>query len=615
MHIVYLHGVGNGDPEMTWFEGLNRGLAAIGAKTVDEANVVAPRYSSLLRVPSLKSTHPAVTYTEKNDRDARRAFERRQGQVELKIRDLEDVRSFGLGKLSDSVVNGLQEPLIEAAPLEVLAQVKNYLDDEGLRGAVLQRILDRLPDTDQIVLIGHSLGSVVAIDLLDHLPTTMRVRRFITIGSPAGSPVLHRNSNRILKRFPYSRVDDWSNFLDPLDGVTAGRGLASLFPGAQDFWLKGAQTHDSSKYLENRAVASLIDTVVNPGTAIVPASGDVVRRLTDAEVTVLVTLEFANAVGDHIPKKQVDTRERFDDALSVVRDLYIAELTAQSDLGQLPPELQTLVDGRLPTLPRVWDLSDAIRHVVVLAYSNAVAPYEIDTGEASIDAISSVMRQLGYSSGIASKVQDAVRSVDAHLEDRRRTLGTKSRWAMAAAGVALLAAAPVGLVLAGAAGTVGAAAITSGLAAFGPGGMVGGLAIAGGLAGTGGMVTAAAATAKPGVNTVVLDPTSIAIQVAIAHSLKSVGEPFDAGLWERVMIAESELSAQINRLSPFSDPKSPTLERLAAGRDLISSLLDYMRKHGLVPASVLPALSDPARDDEDSDSDSGGFNIGRLFGR
>ncbi|MGB3698792.1 MAG: hypothetical protein WBA05_15300 [Gordonia sp. (in: high G+C Gram-positive bacteria)] len=521
MHILYLHGVGDGDPEQSWLAGLNRGMQALGEQPISADEVVAPRYSAILQVAGIKSTHPPITYSEKHDRDARRVFERRQAGVERDIRELDDIRSFRLNQLPDGAVEAMQSAFIQAAPLGVLKQVKNYLTDEGLRGAVLQQILDALPFTDQVILIGHSLGSVIAIDLLDHLPESMHVRRFITIGSPAGSPILHKNSRRILKRFPYSRVADWSNFVDPLDGVTAGRGLASLFPGAQDFWVKGAGKHASGDYLQNRAIATLVRDTVRPRSDLVHAGADLTARLSDDEAGVLLTLEFATAVGHSIPKKQKEVRERYEDALEVVRDVYVQELIQQSAGRGLPDELVDLVAGRQPVLPRRWDLSEVVARVVVLTYSNAVAPYEIDTGDAAVEAIPHVMRVLGYPSGTATKIQDAIRSVNEHLDSRRTLFGTKTRWAMAAAGVALLAAGPVGLAMAGAAGTVGAAAITSGLAAFGPGGMAGGLAMLSGLAGTGGMVTAAAATARPGNSAVLLDPTSIAIQVAIAHSLRA----------------------------------------------------------------------------------------------
>ncbi|ALG85275.1 hypothetical protein [Gordonia phthalatica] len=595
MRILYLHGVGLGDPATGWFDGLNRGLVAIQARPVDESEIIAPQYRDLLKVPEIESVHPPITYTVVDDRDARRAFERRQGQVELLVRDFQEVRAFGLGRLPDSVVNGLQESLLDSAPLDVLKQVKNYLTDEGLRGAVLQRILDDLDgDVDEIVLIGHSLGSVIAIDLLDHLPESVHVRRFITVGSPAGTPALYRNSQRILKRFPYSRVDDWSNFLDPLDGVTAGRGLATIFPGAQDFSVRGASTHRAFDYLSQPAIATLVDRALHPG----PDGArrvSTARRLTDNELTVLVTLHFADAVGLHIPKRA--TRERYQDALSVVRDLYVSDLLEQAETHQLPPELTTLSEGKLPRLPRIWDLSEVISRVVVLAYSNLVSPYEIDTGDAAFGAISAIMNHLGYSTETAEQVCEAVESVNAHLDRRARWLGPRSRWALAAAGVALLAAGPVGLAVAGGVGAVGVAAISGGLATASTASIAaaGGLAMLSGIAGTAGMVAAAAATARPGPKAVVLDPTSIAIQVAVAHALKNVGEEFDDGLWERVMMAESELSAQINRLEPFSDPRAPSLEQLRSSRDLISSLLGYMKKHRLAPEKALVAVSDPDR--------------------
>ena len=99
------------------------------------------------------------------------------------------------------------------------------------------------------MLIAHSLGTVIAIDLLDHLPEELQVRRFITIGSPANIRALHQGSERLLKKFPYAHVDDWSNFLNVGDIVTGGRGLANTFPGAQDFLLNSIGGHDAGIYL------------------------------------------------------------------------------------------------------------------------------------------------------------------------------------------------------------------------------------------------------------------------------------------------------------------------------------------------------------------------------
>ena len=139
-------------------------------------------------------------------------------------------------------------------PVMDLDQVRGYVRDDKVRADVMSHILDFLPTYGDIVLIAHSLGSVIAIDLLDHLPEDLQVRRFITIGSPANIRALHEGSERLLKKFPYAHVDDWSNFLNVGDIVTGGRGLASTFPGAQDFLLNGISGHDAGTYLGDPAV-------------------------------------------------------------------------------------------------------------------------------------------------------------------------------------------------------------------------------------------------------------------------------------------------------------------------------------------------------------------------
>ena len=48
MKVVFLHGIGDGDPEYGWLTGLNRGLAQAGHAPVDRDQVIAPRYGSYL---------------------------------------------------------------------------------------------------------------------------------------------------------------------------------------------------------------------------------------------------------------------------------------------------------------------------------------------------------------------------------------------------------------------------------------------------------------------------------------------------------------------------------------------------------------------------------------
>ncbi|OPX05038.1 hypothetical protein B1964_29775 [Gordonia sp. i37] len=87
-----------------------------------------------------------------------------------------------------------------------------------------------------------------------------------------------------------------------------------------------------------------------------------------------------------------------------------------------------------------------------------------------------------------------------------------------------------------------------------------------------------------------VDPTSVAIQVAIAHALNTINEPYDHDLWYRLTAAESEIGAELNRLTPFSDEKAPSLIRLGAALKTISDLMDFMLQHNLTP----PGLPSPA---------------------
>lgn len=95
----------------------------------------------------------------------------------------------------------------------------------------------------------------------------------------------------------------------------------------------------------------------------------------------------------------------------------------------------------------------------------------------------------------------------------------------AAAGVALLAAGPVGLAVAAPAGVFGAAAITGGLAAFGPGGMVGGLAMLGGLAGSGAAAATAAAVSGSATQAAGPNLETLMIRVAAEHAHKKLDLP------------------------------------------------------------------------------------------
>lgn len=582
--VVFLHGIGDGDPRAGWLEGLNRGLTQAGYEPIDRANTLAPHYSDILSTDGISAKMPPVTYRVKDDAAARFEFARRQARIQRNL-GLRSVPSgMGAHLVPEAPLNALQGFAVGHVSAYDLTQVKRYVCDEPLRGAVLRRLLGQ-DFGDDIVLIGHSLGSVIAIDLLDHLPESVRVRRFITIGSPAAAPSLHEGSERLLKRFPYARVEDWSNIFNPADVVTGGRGLAAVFPAAQDFVVDiGLLEHGAGAYLGHPAVAGLVAQIVEPRKNIALARSGIAVRLTDAQASSLLLLHYGHAVARNI--KNPETAARYAGALRLRQDAMISEIEELATLGQQPlaEELHQLVDGALPPVPYRWELHEAVHELVVLALLNAVDPYEIDLERAPMQAIPEIAFILGFSTDVGAKVIRAIEDVEKALGRRGgvpwgRVLG-------AAAGLALLAAGPVGLIAAAPVGAAGAAAIVGGLAGFGPGGMVGGLAMLGGLAGAGGALAAGAVAGGGELQSSALDLKTLVRLVTVEHARKMLDLPFDQNLWYRLAAAETDVSAQINRLEAFDDPKSTRLTIRREVRDSLTRLMRFVIDNGLAPRAI-----------------------------
>ena len=592
MKIVYLHGIGDGDPDFKWLAGLNRGLQQAGHDPVERDQVVAPRYSSYLRTEGISAQLPPVTAKPKDESESRCEFERRQARVQRLLHYKPGVRAFGFDWIPNSAWNTIPALVIDAAVLFGLQQVHRYIHSEDVRGAVMLHILDDMPSYGDIILIGHSLGSVIAIDLLDHLPEQLHVRRFITTGSPASIRALHVGSERLLKKFPYSRVDDWSNFLNVHDVVTGGRGLASIFPGAQDFVLdiSGPDPHGAGTYLGDPAVAGLVAEMLYPSTEPVPSTTAITPRMNDAQASALLMQHFAEAVARNI--KNEDRAGRYRATLKLLRDDLAAQLTHYAAASHLlAPELHELAAGRLPPLPQRWELHQAVGELVVLALTNCVTPYEFDVADAPMRALAEVAVELGFTSDTGNKIGTAIKDVQTCIAGEETVQW--GRLLTAAAGVALVAAAPIGLAIAAPATAFGAAAITGALAAFGPGGMIGGLATLGGLAGTGAAMTAAAAAVSPHEPGYAPNLEKLTLRVTTEHARKMLDLPYDTTLWYQLADFESQISRAINRLSPFSDHKSEKIVLLTAAKVAVQALIRFMIEKSLAPNAITDGENPP----------------------
>jgi hypothetical protein len=142
---------------------------------------------------------------------------------------------------------------------KTLTQVTAYLADEDIRTEV-QRRVDQLIGPDTSVIIGHSLGSVIAYEAAHRL--NHNVPLLLTLGSPLGlrSIVCDRTKPQP-PGFP-PRVNRWVNIADRNDLVAAEPDLRPQFgdpPAGATFdasWTvdNGANPHRANFYLGKKQV-------------------------------------------------------------------------------------------------------------------------------------------------------------------------------------------------------------------------------------------------------------------------------------------------------------------------------------------------------------------------
>lgn len=131
-----------------------------------------------------------------------------------------------------------------------LNDILTYFVVPGVRKKILARmatVLDRHPDA---MVIGFSLGSVVAYEAIKNYPGVGGLPVLITIGSPLGSPALDGLVKRFLKVPDKTRpmVSGWFNLysrLDPISGRISGLGCK------QKDQFKVQATHNMRRYLEH----------------------------------------------------------------------------------------------------------------------------------------------------------------------------------------------------------------------------------------------------------------------------------------------------------------------------------------------------------------------------
>ncbi|OHV05263.1 hypothetical protein [Mycobacterium talmoniae] len=167
---------------------------------------------------------------------------------------LDHIPWFGRGALAaGSAVN------------RTLAQVTRYLNEPAIHDHAIAQVNHHLrPETR--VVIGHSLGSVVAYDTLRARPSNQPVPLLVTLGSPLGLSAISKRLKPQPPAFP-AAVRRWVNIAAPDDVVAARRDLHPVFDrdrphGAvfEKTWRveNGSKPHQVNFYLTKKSCGSAV---------------------------------------------------------------------------------------------------------------------------------------------------------------------------------------------------------------------------------------------------------------------------------------------------------------------------------------------------------------------
>lgn len=186
----------------------------------------------------------------------------------------------GLGAIQRSAINSLVQ-LRWFAPYGLafaarfvntsLAQVTRYFSNEEIRSAAQQAVRNLIgPETK--VIIGHSLGSVVAYEVVQSLDQGLPL--LVTLGSPLGLDTLIYPKLRPQPPTYPARVARWVNVADRDDFIAAQPDLMPMFsagmPSKARFegrWTvdNGAKPHRARFYLTKAEVGRPVGETLSAG--------------------------------------------------------------------------------------------------------------------------------------------------------------------------------------------------------------------------------------------------------------------------------------------------------------------------------------------------------------
>ena len=181
VRLLYLHGVGDDGTRRDWWPVLQQ----TSGSDLGSVDIYAPDYSDLLDGRTRAEAPHRTSFVRPHFHLlARRQYRARQSDLHSQLlqsgaESLWPYRRRGFGR-----VPGVLDAIGEKFVLGVIYdEVGRYVRDDQLRRSIRERVLEVMPTSGRIVIVGHSLGALIALDLLHHLPGDVEIPILITAAS------------------------------------------------------------------------------------------------------------------------------------------------------------------------------------------------------------------------------------------------------------------------------------------------------------------------------------------------------------------------------------------------------------------------------------------------
>lgn len=266
---VFLHGVGGAGPTWEtggWDTGLRDSVAASRPDLADRFATVSVDFDDLIDqqglIRRLAGDEHAVQIEWQPDQDVIDEYGRR----------LQDLRAL-VGRSPDRAGEPrvswpcfLPGEMMVRLPFLGMRQAGHYRHNLQVQEQVLDRISIAINELeDDVVLLAHSLGSVVGLDML-HL-RDVKIGLFLTLGSPIGVDRVWGSRWQRDGSFPYERIGSWLNVINLRDPIPWQRGLSNRFSQAADVFVRAGDGfrgsnnyHDPATYTRCGPIAlAMID--------------------------------------------------------------------------------------------------------------------------------------------------------------------------------------------------------------------------------------------------------------------------------------------------------------------------------------------------------------------